>query len=117
MPNDQAHAKAVKAVKSDIIPVTSSLIINETVSLLQARGFLSAAIEFLRETRSSPYVQVVHIDSVIQSDAWGLFVRYGGMGDKPPGRCSLVSNRPLRLAEHVYLTPPLLAPTSREHVD
>ena len=80
MPNDQAHAKAVRAVKSDIIPVTSSLIINETMSLLQARGFLSAAIEFLREARSSPYVQIVHIDPIIQSEAWDLFVRYGGTG-------------------------------------
>ncbi len=83
MPNDQAHAKAVKAVKSDIVPVTSSMIVNETVSLLQARGFLSAAIEFLREARSSPCVQVVQIDSVIQSEAWDLFVRYGGSGANP----------------------------------
>jgi predicted nucleic acid-binding protein len=83
MPNDQAHAKAVKAVKSDIIPVTSSLIVNETLALMQARGFLSAAIEFLREARSNPYVQIVQIDSIIQSEAWDLFVRYGGTGANP----------------------------------
>jgi predicted nucleic acid-binding protein len=83
MPQDQAHAKAIKAVKSDIIPITSSLIVSETIALLQAHGFLSAAIEFLREARSSPYVQVVHIDSVVQSEAWDLFVRYGGMGANP----------------------------------
>jgi predicted nucleic acid-binding protein len=83
MPHDQAHAKAVKAVKSDLIPITSSLIVNETIALLQARGFLSAAIEFLREARSSPYVQIVQIDPVIQSEAWDLFVRYGGTGANP----------------------------------
>jgi predicted nucleic acid-binding protein len=83
MPQDQAHAKAIKAVKRDIVPITSSLIINETIALLQARGFLSAALEFLREVRSSPYVQVVQIDSVIQSEAWDLFVRYGGTGANP----------------------------------
>jgi hypothetical protein len=83
MPQDQAHSKAIKVVKSDIIPITSSLIVSETVALLQSRGFLSAAIEFLRETRSSPYVQVVQIDSVIQSEAWDLFVRYGATGANP----------------------------------
>jgi predicted nucleic acid-binding protein len=83
MPHDQAHGKAVKAVKPDVVPITSSLIVNETIALLQARGFLSAAIEFLREARSSPYVQIVQIDPVIQSEAWDLFVRYGGTGANP----------------------------------
>lgn len=66
-----------------MIPITSSLIVSETIALLQARAFLSAAIEFLREARSIPYVQVVQVDSVIQSEAWDLFVRYGGSGANP----------------------------------
>ena len=72
-----------KAAKRDTIPITSSLVINETVALLQARGFLSAAIDFLREARASELVQMVHIDSVIQAEAWDLFVRYGSAGANP----------------------------------
>ena len=80
MAHDRAHHRAVRAVRGQITPITSSLIINETISLLQARGFVSAAIEFLRETRANPDVQIIQLDAVIQAEAWDLFVRYGGMG-------------------------------------
>lgn len=99
MPNDQAHAKAIRAVKSGIIPITSSLIVNETVSLLQARGFLSAAIEFLRETRSSPHVQIVQIDSIIQAEAWDLFVRYAGIGANPVDSSSFAVMRRMSITK------------------
>ena len=47
---------------------------------MQGRGRFSAAIEFLREARASPSVQIVQVDPVIQSEAWDLFARWGGAG-------------------------------------
>jgi predicted nucleic acid-binding protein len=44
MPRDQWHAAACKAVKTGMTFFTSSLVINEAVSLLQSRGHLSAAL-------------------------------------------------------------------------
>lgn len=79
-PRDQWHKKAVKALKPEDEPFTSSLIINETVSLMQARGHFSAAIEFLREARENQAVQIVHADPVVQSEAWDLFARWGSAG-------------------------------------
>ncbi len=51
MPRDKWHAKALRAVRPRIGFITSALIVNETISLLQARGLFSAAIAFLREAR------------------------------------------------------------------
>ena len=83
MRHDQTHLRAVRAVRNGVIAITSSLVINETIGLLQTRGFLSAALEFLRDARSNPDVQIVQVESLIQNEAWELFVRYGGMGAGP----------------------------------
>jgi uncharacterized protein len=79
-PRDQWHAGAVKALRPEYDVVTSSLVVNETISLLQARGFFSAALEFLREIRKIESIQIVYADPVIQTEAWDLFARWGSAG-------------------------------------
>jgi predicted nucleic acid-binding protein len=80
MPRDQWHEAALKAVTNEMMFFTSSLVINETVSLLQARGHLSAALAFLERTRQSEKVQIVYPDPVLQAEGWDLFGRWGGVG-------------------------------------
>ena len=77
---DQWHAKASAAVHSDLAAYTSSLVINETISLLQARGFLSTALEFLVESRHNASLRIVYAEADIQRDAWELFARWSGAG-------------------------------------
>ena len=80
MPRDQWHEKALRAVRPGIAFVTSAFVINETISLLQARGLFSAAIAFLREARLSESVSIIYPDAVMQSDGWDLFARWGPAG-------------------------------------
>jgi len=80
MPRDRRHQKALRAVRPGITFFTSAFVINETISLLQARGFFSAAIGFLRETRLSQDVSIVYPDPVLQSEGWDLFARWGSAG-------------------------------------
>jgi hypothetical protein len=68
MPRDQWHEKALRAVRPGMSFFTSASVINETISLLQARGFFSAAISLLREARLAESVSVVC--AVLQSDGW-----------------------------------------------
>jgi len=78
--SDQHHAAAVAADDSTHELVTSNNVINETVTLLQSRGFLSLALDFLREVRSSSGIHLLYVDAAVQSDAWDLYARYGGGG-------------------------------------
>lgn len=80
MPKDQWHKAAVQAVRPGMTFFTSALVINETVSLLQARGRFSAALAFLDITRQSEDVQIVYPDPVLQAEAWDLFAEWGGSG-------------------------------------
>ena len=80
MPRDQWHDKALRAVRPGMTFFTSALVINETISLLQARGFFSAAISFLREARLSEGVSIIYPDAVLQSEGWDLFARWGPAG-------------------------------------
>jgi len=80
MARDQWHEKALRAVRPNISFFTSALVINETISLLQARGFFSAAVGFLRETRLGGGVSIIYPDAVLQSDGWDLFARWGPAG-------------------------------------
>lgn len=77
---DQWHEKAKRAVKPELRLITSSLVINETISLLQARGMYSAALTFLREIRTRPGTHIIYVDAVLQSEAWDLFSRWGSSG-------------------------------------
>jgi predicted nucleic acid-binding protein len=80
MPRDQWHEKALRAVRPGISFFTSAFVINETISLLQSRGYFSAAISFLREVRLSQDVSIVYPDAVMQSEGWNLFARWGPAG-------------------------------------
>ncbi|MBI3696241.1 MAG: type II toxin-antitoxin system VapC family toxin [Acidobacteria bacterium] len=73
-------ARLVKRDPWQLAAVTSSLVINETVSLLQARNMFSAALTFLRGIRSRPDLRIVYVDAVLQAEAWDLFGRWGATG-------------------------------------
>jgi predicted nucleic acid-binding protein len=77
---DQWHRVAVRAFKPDDQLFTSSFIVNETISLMQARGHFSAAVEFLRNLRSNEAVQIVQIDPTTQAEAWDMFAKWGASG-------------------------------------
>jgi predicted nucleic acid-binding protein len=79
-PRDQWHPKAVRALHSEDEAFTSAFVINETISLLQSRGSLSAALEFLRDLRSGSSVRVMHSDAALQEEAWDLFAKWGPAG-------------------------------------
>jgi predicted nucleic acid-binding protein len=80
MPRDQWHGAALEAVQTGMIFFTSSLIINEVISLLQSRGHLSAALTFLESARRSEQVQITYPDPALQTEAWDLFGRWAGSG-------------------------------------
>jgi len=82
-PHDQWHKQAVRAADSASRFVTSAPVINETISLLQSRGQLSAALHFLQEIRANPAVEIVYLDPALQSEAWDLFYRWSGSGANP----------------------------------
>ena len=79
-PRDQWRAAAGKAVKPDMTFFTSSMVINETVSLLQSRGDLSTALAFLEQVRGNDEVQIIHPDATLQGEAWNLFGRWAASG-------------------------------------
>ncbi|MEP6962086.1 MAG: PIN domain-containing protein [Acidobacteriota bacterium] len=80
MPHDQWHRAALRAVAPGMKFFTSSLVVNETITLLQRRGFFSAALEFLRQMRATGDVETIYPDVSLQSDAWDQFERWGGSG-------------------------------------
>lgn len=77
---DQWHSRAARVSRQNLPLVTSSLVINETISLLQARGHFSEALVFLREIRWDEQIQILYLDAAVQSQAWEEFNRWGGMG-------------------------------------
>lgn len=83
MPRDQWHRASIRAVKPGMVFFTSSPIANETISLLQSRGYFSAALTFLDRVRRNEGVQIVHPDPEVQAEAWDLFVRWRRSGRTP----------------------------------
>jgi predicted nucleic acid-binding protein len=77
---DQWHRAAVEADDPTLELVTSNEVVNETITLLQERGFLSLALDFLREIRAGSDITVVYVDAAIQAEAWDLCARYAGAG-------------------------------------
>ena len=78
---DQWHSKAKKAAAApNLAAVTSTLVINETASLLQAKGMFQAALAFLSGIRGSPEIRIIHVDPALQAEAWDLFGKWGAMG-------------------------------------
>ena len=75
--NDQWHKRAQKAAAApNLVAVTSSLVVSETASLLQAKGKFSAAPTFLRGIRSGSEIRIIHVDPVLQAEAWDLFGKW-----------------------------------------
>jgi predicted nucleic acid-binding protein len=72
VPRDQWNRLAEEAARPGLRAVTSSLILNETVSLLQARGLLSTALDWLRGMRLDPNTEIIHVDAPLQDEAWEL---------------------------------------------
>lgn len=77
---DQWHDSAVRASESGGDLVTSSLVINETISLLQARGAFSQALIFLRETRANARMEIIYPDPGLQAFSWDQFGEWGAIG-------------------------------------
>ena len=97
VPRDQWFQTAEKVSHSGFRAVTSSLVVNETVSLLQARGLLSTALAWLQGVRSDPDTQIIHVDAVIQAEAWDLFHRWGGSGANAVDCCSFAIMRRMNI--------------------
>jgi predicted nucleic acid-binding protein len=79
-PRDQWQEMTLDTLEPGLRMVTSALVINETITLLQARGQLSAALQFLQEIRANPAIEIVYSDPALQSEAWDLFCRWSGSG-------------------------------------
>ena len=77
--SDQWHRAAVEADDPTLDLVTSNDVINETITLLRVRGFLSLALDFLREIRAGSDIHVVYVDAAIQAEAWDLYARFAGL--------------------------------------
>ena len=74
MTRDQWHAAAIDAPKPGMTFFTSSLVINEVVSLLHTRGYFSAALLFLEQIRRIEEIQIMH-PATLQTEGWDLFGR------------------------------------------
>ncbi len=79
-PWDQWHEQAKQAFDATTPIVTSSLIINETISLFQLRGFSSFALEFLDRVQIDPSLTIIYPDSALQEIAWKEFKQSGSFG-------------------------------------
>ena len=95
--SDQRHAAACRAVRPGMIFVTSNLVVNETVALLQRRRLLPASLTFLRELRTAGSVELIHIDAVLQAQAWELFHRWSASGATPVDCSSFAVMRSLAI--------------------
>jgi len=80
VPRDQWFQEAVHAARTDFRAVTSSLVVNETISLLQARGLLSTALAWLSGIRADPKTLIIYVDAALQVEGWSLYHRYAGAG-------------------------------------
>lgn len=79
-PRDQWQQRTLRTLQPGLRMITSAAVINETISLLQSRGQISTALQFLQEIRANPAVEIVYLDPALQADAWDLFCRWGGSG-------------------------------------
>ena len=81
------------------MPVTTSLIVNETASLLQSRGFFSMALDFLQRIRGGE-IEIVYPEADLQRVGWDLLLSHGGSGANAVDCTSfaLMKQRRIRLA-------------------
>jgi hypothetical protein len=73
-PADRYHSKVVSFLRDNSLPlVTTDYVIDETLTLLRARGEAMKAIAFGRQVMDLNLANVVHITPEIVSKAWALF--------------------------------------------
>ena len=80
MPRDQWHARAVRAMRPSMRMFTSAPVITETISLLQSRGLLSTALQFLSGIRDNSELTIIYPDAATQVTAWQRFAKLAGTG-------------------------------------
>lgn len=95
--SDQWHEAARRAVRPGMAFVTSNLVVNETLALLQKRRLFSAAVVFLRELRGPGAIEVIHVDPALQAQGWDLFYRWGRSGATPVDCVSFALMRSLSI--------------------
>lgn len=80
MPRDQWRKSVERLHERRDSLVTSSQVIGETITLLQMRGYLSLALQFLAEVRADSELKIVYPDAAMQAAGWEEFRRHGGQG-------------------------------------
>jgi predicted nucleic acid-binding protein len=95
--NDQWHQLARNAISPRFSYLTSSMVLSETLTLLQTRRQLSLALDFLARMRDESIASVVFPDKSLQLDGWDLFHRWGGCGASPVDCVSFAIMRRLRI--------------------
>jgi predicted nucleic acid-binding protein len=68
-PRDQWHRLAKLAPLPPPGAVTTSLVVSETVSLMQGRGYVSSALEFLHAMRDQDEIEIIYPDAAMQAQA------------------------------------------------
>lgn len=76
---DQWHEQAVRVMIAGEEIITSSLVINETVGLLQSRRSFSQALIFLRDARTNKHLEIVYPNPELQAYSWDEFGKWGAM--------------------------------------
>lgn len=79
--SDKWHLAALKfqsdiLLKEDFEIITTSYILDETLTLIRLRLGIKQSIQFLRRIRSSKIVKIVHVSKEIEEKASKLFEKY-----------------------------------------
>ncbi|MEP7362690.1 MAG: PIN domain-containing protein [Acidobacteriota bacterium] len=78
--SDQWHKPARKSWRAAGPLLTTTSVIDETISLLQWRGQLSFALEYLDKLRTDENLLIVYPDADTWAEGWRFFRKYGGSG-------------------------------------
>jgi hypothetical protein len=100
---------AGRAVRPGMRFFTSSLVINETVTLLQRRGFHSAVLEFLRQTRANEGLEIIFLTPRCNRTA-GICSKMGWDWCERRGLRKFAISEALRHAQGVHLDDHFRAP-------
>ena len=80
MVNDQHHEDAVnhwqRVVQGTIEIVTTSLVLVETVTFINSRGYHHKAVLAGNTLLENPHIQMIHVDNVLLMEGWEYFIRH-----------------------------------------
>ncbi len=84
-PSDKDHHKALKyeteiKYKENIRLITSSYILDETLTLIKIKLGYEASIKFGEKIRKSKIIRVIHISEELEEKAWEIFIKYKDKG-------------------------------------